>query len=56
MIMTLCLLIYGALEYRIQQTLQQHQQTFPTQLGTTTAKPEIVNVVVASTVKSDSAF
>ena len=38
MIMTLCLLIYGALEYRIRQTLQQHQQTFPTQLGTTTAK------------------
>jgi transposase len=39
MIMTLCLLIYGALEYRIRQTLQQHQQTFPTQLETTTAKP-----------------
>ncbi len=39
MITTLCLLIYGALEYRIRQTLQQHQQTFPTQLGTTTAKP-----------------
>jgi transposase len=39
MIMTLCLLIYGALEHRIRQSLQQHQQTFPTQLGTTTAKP-----------------
>ena len=39
MIMTLCLLVYGALEYRIRQTLQQHQQTFPNQLGTTTAKP-----------------
>lgn len=39
MIMTLCLLIYGALEYRIRQSLQQRQQTFPTQLGTTTAKP-----------------
>ena len=39
MIMTLCLLIYGALEYRIRQTLQQHQQTFPTQIGTTTEKP-----------------
>ena len=36
MIMTLCLLIYGAPEYRIRQSLQQ---TFPTQLGTTTAKP-----------------
>ena len=39
MIMTLCLLVYGALEYRIRQTLQQHQKTFPTQIGTTTAKP-----------------
>jgi transposase len=39
MIMTLCLLVYGALEYRIRQTLQEQQQTFPTQLGTTTAKP-----------------
>jgi len=39
MIMTLCLLIYGALEYRIRQTLQEQQQTFPTQLGTTTVKP-----------------
>ena len=39
MIMTLCLLVYSALEYRIRQTLQQHQQTFPTQLRTTTAKP-----------------
>lgn len=39
MIMTLCLLIYGALEYRIRQTLQQTQQAFPTQLKTTTAKP-----------------
>jgi transposase len=39
MIMTLCLLVYGALEYRVRQTLQQHQQTFPTQLGTTSAKP-----------------
>jgi len=41
MIMTLCLLVYGALEYRIRQTLQQHQQTFPTQIGTTTAKPTV---------------
>ena len=39
MIMTLCLLVYGALEYRIRQTLQQQQQTFPTQIGTITAKP-----------------
>lgn len=33
MIMTLCLLVYGALEYRIRQTLNQQQQTFPNQLG-----------------------
>jgi transposase len=39
MIMTLCLLVYGALEYRIRQTLQQQQQTFPNQLGAATAKP-----------------
>jgi transposase len=39
MIMTLCFLVFGALEYRIRQTLQQQQQTFPTQLGATTAKP-----------------
>jgi transposase len=39
MIMTLCLLVYGALEYRIRQTLQQQQQTYPNQLGATTAKP-----------------
>ncbi len=39
MIMTLCLLVYSALEYRIRQTLRQHQKTFPSQLGTTTAKP-----------------
>ena len=39
MIMTLCLLVYGALEYRIRQTLGQQQQTFPNQLGATTTKP-----------------
>jgi transposase len=39
MIMTLCLLVYGALEYRIRQSLQQQQQTFPNQLGIITAKP-----------------
>jgi transposase len=38
-IMTLCLLVYSALEYRIRQSLDQHQETFPNQLGTTTAKP-----------------
>ena len=40
MIMTLCLLVYSALEYRIRQTLQQ-QKTFPSQLGTTTTKPTV---------------
>ena len=39
MVMTLCLLVYGALEYRIRQTLQQQQQGFPSQLGTTTTNP-----------------
>ena len=39
MIMTICLLVYAALEYRIRQSLQQHEETFPTQLGTATAKP-----------------
>ena len=39
MIMTLCLLVYSALEYRIRQALKQQEQTFPNQLGTTTAKP-----------------
>ena len=39
MIMTLCLLVYGALEFRIRQTLQQQQQSFPSQLGSTTTRP-----------------
>ena len=39
MIMTICLLVYAALEYRIRQSLQQHEETFPTQIGTTTVKP-----------------
>jgi transposase len=38
-IMTLCLLVYSALEYRIRQTLEQHQETFPSQSGAATAKP-----------------
>jgi len=39
MIMTLCLAVYGALEYRIRQTLNQCQETIPDQLGRATAKP-----------------
>ena len=38
-IMTVCLLVYSALEYRIRQTLEQHQETFPSQTGTATTKP-----------------
>ncbi len=33
MIMTLCLLLYAALEYRIRQSLQQAEKTFPDQKG-----------------------
>jgi transposase len=33
MVMTLCLRVYAALEYRIRQSLQQHHQTFPHQQG-----------------------
>jgi transposase len=39
MIMTLCLLVFGALEYRIRQTLTKNKQSLPSQIGTTTAKP-----------------
>jgi hypothetical protein len=31
--MTLCLLVYGALEYHIRQTLQQRNKHFPTRSG-----------------------
>jgi transposase len=33
MIMTLCLLLYAALEYRIRQSLQQAEESFPNQKG-----------------------
>jgi transposase len=33
MVMTVCLLVYAALEYRIRQTLKAHQATFPNQKG-----------------------
>jgi len=39
MIMTLCLAVYGALEYRIRQALVENQETFPLQNGRPTAKP-----------------
>jgi hypothetical protein len=33
MVMTVCLLVYAALEYRIRQALQDHGATFPNQQG-----------------------
>jgi len=33
MVMTVCLLVYAALEYRIRQALQGHDATFPNQTG-----------------------
>jgi len=39
MIMTLCLAVYGALEYRVRQALVENQETFPHQHGRPTAKP-----------------
>jgi transposase len=39
LVMTLCLLVYAALEYRIRQALNQHDQTFPDQKGQPTRTP-----------------
>ena len=39
MVMTLCLLVYAALEYRIRQSLLQAQQTFPNQVGQPISNP-----------------
>jgi transposase len=33
MVMTVCLLVYAALEYRIRHALQEHEATFPNQKG-----------------------
>jgi transposase len=33
MVMTICLLVYAALEYRIRQALKDHEATFPNQKG-----------------------
>ena len=38
-IMTLCLLVYSALEYRIRQSLIENKTTFPNQTGGSTDKP-----------------
>jgi transposase len=39
MVMTLCLLVYAALEYRIRTALQDHDATFPDQKGKPTQSP-----------------
>ena len=39
MVMTVCLLVYAALEYRVRQVLQQHQVTVPDQKGKGTSLP-----------------
>jgi len=38
-IMTLCLTVYAAIEYRIRQALGEQEQTLPDQLGKPTQKP-----------------
>ena len=39
MVMTLCLLVYAALEYRIRETLKQHNESFPNQKGKPVTNP-----------------
>lgn len=39
MVMTVCLLVYAALEYRIRQALQAHEATFPNQKGQRVQNP-----------------
>ena len=39
MVMTVCLLVYAALEYRIRQTLAEHEQSVPDQKGKPTRRP-----------------
>ena len=39
MVMTLCLLVYAALEYRIREALKANQQCFPDQKGQDTSTP-----------------
>lgn len=41
MVMTICLLVYAALEYRIRQSLKEKRQTFPEQKGKLTPNPTI---------------
>ena len=39
MVMTVCLLVYAALEYRIRQALKEHEATFPDQKGKRVQNP-----------------
>ena len=39
MVMTVCLLVYAALEHRIRKTLQQHDTRVPDQKGKPTQRP-----------------
>ncbi len=39
MVMTVCLLVYTALEYRLRQALREHDETFPDQKGRPTQRP-----------------
>jgi transposase len=39
MVMTVCLLVYAALEYRIRKALTEHEATFPDQKGKPTQNP-----------------
>jgi transposase len=41
MVMTVCLLVYAALEYRIRKTLKAHQATFPNQKGRPVQNPTV---------------
>jgi transposase len=41
MVMTICLLVYAALEYRMRQALKEKKQTFPNQKGKFIENPTI---------------
>jgi transposase len=41
MVMTLCLLVYAALEYRLRQALKAHGQTLPNQKGKPIQNPTL---------------
>jgi transposase len=38
-VMTVCLLVYAALEYRIRRTLAEHEESMPDQKGKPTRRP-----------------